>query len=340
MRVDWSKISNEAELHRTFNQLMAESPLDTEEFSAFEKRRIELAKASNDWIEKLSDDEVEELLKRQNEHAAEQWQQSDEGRYRTLAVEILVERLPATTWHHTVMVDGELVEIQASQPPGVGMPQTVMINGKLESIPPDEKCGLRPQDDAKLWLIVNEELPGISLEVWQKLTVGERISYLEALKAKSKKATDSKGETAEQHAQESTEQSDGGPANDSENEKCLIHPAIAEPPAEYRVGQIQKGEPLGPVTGTRTSLGFVFHPKDNHNDKTYRRHLTRQLESKTVWAKRSVDQNCEAYIRASKDSARDRRRLASYRDRLKVFESRGQAGSDGQQEAATGVDGS
>ena len=129
-------------------------------------------------------------------------------------------------------------------------------------------------------------------------------------------------------AEASGDGSQNAPDPPANSDTTVIHAATEEPPAEYRTGKHEKGDPLGPITGTRTALGFVFHKRNRLNEKTYRSHFDRKLKSLSVWARKRDDGEIEAFIRSTGRSASDQDTLATCLSRLELFRESKSAGVD------------
>jgi hypothetical protein len=108
-------------------------------------------------IDELSDLEVEEVLRLQNEQFIEQRRQSESGRYRTLAEKILGRELK-----------------------GVPLPYTgTDADGLPVLVYHEEICGLLPKDDSDLWRKVKAADPDITWSCWSEWGIDRRLSLME-----------------------------------------------------------------------------------------------------------------------------------------------------------------
>ena len=75
------------------------------------------------------------------------------------------------------------------------------------------------------------------------------------------------------------------PVNDE-----VIHNSGEEPPADYRRDCKAEGDPIGPVVGTRTALGFALHDDDTLSDQAYRKNFKTKLETGAAWVRHGVNE--------------------------------------------------
>ena len=109
------------------------------------------------------------------------------------------------------------------------------------------------------------------------------------------------------------------------NESCddLIHGSEEDPPARYRRDCKAEGDPIGPVVGTRTALGFALHDDDRLSDQAYRKNFKAKLETGAAWARQGVNKRkLEIFVKSF--SNRDRCKA-----RLKLFPNRRQSETKG-----------
>jgi hypothetical protein len=64
-----------------------------------------------------------------------------------------------------------------------------------------------------------------------------------------------------------------------------IHPDGTEPPAKYRRGNLPDGDPIGPVTDTKTRLGMALRRKEGLSDRTYSGNFAKKVKSGFIWAR-------------------------------------------------------
>ncbi|MBI1309683.1 hypothetical protein GC176_00105 [bacterium] len=118
----------------------------------------------------------------------------------------------------------------------------------------------------------------------------------------------------------------------------LIQAATEEPPAGYRQAKHEKGNPLGPLVGTRAQLGFVFSGGRKLNLGQYRRHFKSQLKSGKVWAKERPDGKIDAFIRSTGSNSTDDKLLTTHQELLANCIQSGAASTNARSRALTGAD--
>jgi hypothetical protein len=97
-------------------------------------------------------------------------------------------------------------------------------------------------------------------------------------------------------------------------ESEMVHSSMDEPPAKYRRDQEVGGTPCGPVTGSKTALGFSLHTDNSRSDRGYRDHFKTQLERGTIWARSCKSgREIEMFLVSRKEQKRCDRRLTTRR---------------------------
>jgi hypothetical protein len=102
-----------------------------------------------------------------------------------------------------------------------------------------------------------------------------------------------------------------------DSESVLFHPPGTEPPAKYRRGQKDNGDPIGPVIGTKEALGFALHRNDSLSVQAYTQLLRRRLESGMVWAREGDGKGVEMFVTNWPDQDRYLKRVELFSNRNK-----------------------
>lgn len=96
----------------------------------------------------------------------------------------------------------------------------------------------------------------------------------------------------------------------------LIHSANEDPPAKFRRDAKPDGDPIGPVRGNRTELGFALHRDDNLTDQQYRKHFLEKVSSGAVWARFGVHRReLQMFVMQFPDRNLVEDRLTKFRER-------------------------
>lgn len=132
-------------------------------------------------------------------------------------------------------------------------------------------------------------------------------------------------------------------AAEQAKQTVVIHSMTDEPPAEYREGRHERGIPLGPLTGTKTAIGFAAHSNDGISVRNYRKHFDGRVLSGKLWVRESSSSpgEFEAFVRSTGLANPDSDNLQRFRKRLSEFQMRNSEdvnGSEGTPEDANGSD--
>jgi hypothetical protein len=99
-----------------------------------------------------------------------------------------------------------------------------------------------------------------------------------------------------------------------------VHDPNIDPPATHRRRGEASGDPIGPLTGEITELGFALHRKDCLTPKAYQDQFHRSCENGTIWARWAQSGGLvEAYLKATSRSDDDFKQLLKLKTRLTAY---------------------
>jgi len=120
-----------------------------------------------------------------------------------------------------------------------------------------------------------------TVDVERIALAGEKLEAKQTPKGDKGKAAAKRRNKADEGEHETTAEGD--------KRTTLIHSATDEPPEKYRKDGQKDGHPIGPVTATKTAMGFALYQKQvGHSATQYRNNCDTKLESGTIWARESV----------------------------------------------------
>lgn len=127
--------------------------------------------------------------------------------------------------------------------------------------------------------------------------------------------------------------SDGGQSPPTKSVNRCRHSASESPPADYRRCGKPDETPIGPITGTITSLGYALHREDGRTDKAYQDQFWASVDREIVWERHSPEgsRKTDMYLRASSTTKSDAdfRRVEQLKEKVKDFERRPKRKSSG-----------
>ena len=89
------------------------------------------------------------------------------------------------------------------------------------------------------------------------------------------------------------------PDTEKDSRPTSLHSETEEPPPEFRRDCKAEGDPIGPIVGSRTSLGFALHGKNDRSDVAYRDQFHHAMENRAVWVRgRTNARTVEMFVRS------------------------------------------